>query len=216
VMEKVIDQIEHAVEGVSKKIQGVVTGRVINNLDPLMLGRIQVQLQSIDCLDLSPWCRVATPMAGIAAGAYFIPNPGDEVLVAFEHGDANAPYVVGSLWNAMAPPPMPSPLPQMRVLRTPLGNEIRFLEVPPTIMISIAPLTAQIIMSPAGVQIISGTNVINMTPDGISLATDKNLNLAAGANLTITAPNVTITGASSVGIQSGGTVTAMAPTVSIN
>jgi phage baseplate assembly protein gpV len=193
-----------------------MTGRVINNLDPLFLGRVQVQLQSIDCFDLSPWCRVATPMAGLLHGSYFIPNPGDEVLVAFEHGDANAPYVLGSLWNALAPPPMPSPLPQIRVLRTPLGNEIRFFEAPPTVMISIAPLTAQIIMSPAGVQILAGTNVVNMTPDGISLASDKNINLAAGANVTITAPNVSINGASSVGIQSGGTVMAIAPTVKLN
>ena len=215
-IERVIDQIEQAVEGVSKKMPGVVTGRVVNILDPLKLGRVQVQLQAIDCLDLTPWCRVATPMAGKLHGTYFIPNPGDEVLVAFEHGESNAPYVIGSLWNAMAPPPLPSPVPQVRVLRTPLGNEIRFIEAPASIVISIAPMTAQIVMNPTGVQVIAGNNLISMTPDGISLSTDKNINLVAGANVSISAPNVSITASSGVTVQAGASVSAAAPTITLN
>jgi hypothetical protein len=214
-IEKVIEQIEQSVEGVSKKIQGVVTARVINNLDPLMLGRVQVQLQAIYCLDLMPWCRVATPMAGPLHGSYFIPNPGDEVLVAFEHGDANAPYVIGSLWNAMAPPPMPSPLPQMRVLRTPLGNEIRFMEVPPSIIISIGPQTARIIMSPVGIQVIFGLNLITMAADGITIAADKTIKLVAGTSVSINAPTITVNGGT-IALQASGAVTAMAPSIKLN
>lgn len=93
------------------RIYGVVVGRVINMLDPNALGRLQVQLPFIDALDLSPWARVASPMAGLFHGTYFIPNLGDEVLVAFEHGDINAPYIIGSLWNAVARPPLSSPVP---------------------------------------------------------------------------------------------------------
>src|SRR5215210_8236632 len=115
------------------KLFGVMVGKVINLLDPLALGRVQVQLPSIDSLDLSPWARVAVPMAGIAHGFYFIPNLNDEVLVAFEHGDVNAPYILGSLWNAMAPPPLPSPLPQIRMIRTLEGNMIQFNEETPSI-----------------------------------------------------------------------------------
>jgi uncharacterized protein involved in type VI secretion and phage assembly len=43
-------------------------------------------------------------------GAVFIPQVGDEVLVAFEHGDVAYPFVVGSLWNGQAKPPMVSGL----------------------------------------------------------------------------------------------------------
>src|SRR5947209_7873363 len=89
------------------KIYGVVVGRVINVLDPLMLGRVQVQVPSIDALDLSPWARVAMPAASLAAGLYWLPNPEDEVLVAFENGDPNAPYIIGCLWSAIMPPPLP-------------------------------------------------------------------------------------------------------------
>ena len=54
--------------GESHKVHGVVVGTVIDVLDPLMLGRVQVQLPSLDSADLSPWARVATPMAGAALG----------------------------------------------------------------------------------------------------------------------------------------------------
>src|SRR5262249_57127134 len=47
----------------------------------------------------SHWARVAAPMAGKNRGAYFLPEVDDEVLVAFEHGQVDHPYVVGSLWN---------------------------------------------------------------------------------------------------------------------
>jgi uncharacterized protein involved in type VI secretion and phage assembly len=44
-------------------------------------------------------------MAGAKRGTWFIPDVGDEVVVAFEHGDLNCPYVLGGLWNSANPPP---------------------------------------------------------------------------------------------------------------
>ena len=44
-------------------------------------------------------------MSGVLSGVSFLPQVGDEVLVAFEQGDVNVPYVIGSLWNGFAPPP---------------------------------------------------------------------------------------------------------------
>src|SRR5690348_16398128 len=66
------------------KVFGVTTGTVTElRGDPMGLGRVQVNLPFIDSLDPFPWARVAVPMAGPAHGTYFIPNIGDEVLVAF-------------------------------------------------------------------------------------------------------------------------------------
>ncbi len=222
-MEETLDNIETAIEEVKKKYYGVTVGKVINPLDPMMLGRVQVQLPFIDSLDLSPWARVAVPMAGLLHGTYFIPNLGDEVLVAFEHGDVNAPYIIGCLWNAMAPPPLPSPVPQIRAIRTLAGNQIVFTEVPPSVTIQTAPTPPAVIpapptptgpyqtimlssagiqimsptpiqiISPAGIQIMAGTNIINLTPDGITI-TGANINLAAAATVNITGPAINITG----------------------
>jgi phage baseplate assembly protein gpV len=176
------------------KIGGVVVGRVINLLDPLMLGRVQVQLPAIDALDLSPWARVATPAASMASGFYWIPGLQDEVLVAFEQGDLNAPYIIGCLWSAVMVPPLPSPIPQIRMLRTPLGNQIMFTEAPPTITITTAGMKETIAMTPAGIQIIAGANIINMTPDGITITGSPNINLVASGQINITAPDVTVLG----------------------
>jgi phage protein D len=92
------------------KVEGVVVGVVTNNMDPLSLGRVKVKFPHLGSLPPieSNWCRQATPMAGMMRGFYAIPEVNDEVLVAFEQGDINYPYIVGSLWNNMDRPPMPS------------------------------------------------------------------------------------------------------------
>jgi uncharacterized protein involved in type VI secretion and phage assembly len=51
------------------------------------------------------WARIATLMAGANRGTWFIPDVGDEVVVAFEQGNPDRPYVLGSLWNDAIPPP---------------------------------------------------------------------------------------------------------------
>ncbi len=228
-MENLLDTVEETISAIQRKFYGVAVGRVINVVDPMTLGRVQVQLPFIDSLDLSPWARVAVPMAGFGHGQYFIPNLMDEVLVAFEHGDINAPYIIGSLWNATAPPPLPSPLPQIRTIRTLVGNQIVFTEAPPTVTIQSGPTPPvtipapptpagppTIILSPTGVQIIFGLNIINMTPDGITITGTPNLNLVATAAITITAPTVTINGAAATNVQSAGMCSVTAPLVKIN
>jgi hypothetical protein len=115
----------------------------------------------------------------------------------------------------MSPPPLPSPIPQIRLIRTPLGNQIMFTEAPPTITI-MTPQGQTILMSPAGIQITTGANVINMTPDGVTITGTPNLNLAASAAINITAPNITINGAAATNVQSGGMCNVQAPLVKIN
>ena len=81
------------------KIQGVVVGIVTNNEDPEKLGRVKVMIPRISSEDESHWARVCSFMSGNDRGAFFLPEVDDEVLLAFEHGDINTPYVIGSLRN---------------------------------------------------------------------------------------------------------------------
>ena len=53
----------------------------------------------------SDWCRVVQPYAGNGYGAVFVPEVGDEVLVAFVHGDMRFPIVLGGLYNGVDKPP---------------------------------------------------------------------------------------------------------------
>jgi uncharacterized protein involved in type VI secretion and phage assembly len=87
------------------RIEGVVVGLVTNNQDPDGQGRVKVKFPWLSDQDESHWARLAAPMAGQDRGAYFLPEVDDEVLLAFEHGDARFPYILGALWNGKDAPP---------------------------------------------------------------------------------------------------------------
>jgi uncharacterized protein involved in type VI secretion and phage assembly len=81
------------------RFYGVVVGIVTNNQDPENMHRVKVRFPWLSNDVESNWARVAAPMSGKDRGAYFLPEVDDEVLVAFEHGLVDHPFVVGSLWN---------------------------------------------------------------------------------------------------------------------
>ncbi|MEK7729842.1 MAG: phage baseplate assembly protein V [candidate division KSB1 bacterium] len=89
----------------SRKIEGVVIAKVTNNEDPEKSHRVKVEFPWLSQQSESHWARIATSMAGNDRGAYFLPEVGDEVLVAFEHGDIHFPFVLGGLWNGVDKPP---------------------------------------------------------------------------------------------------------------
>jgi uncharacterized protein involved in type VI secretion and phage assembly len=81
------------------RIYGMVVGVVTNNQDPDGLGRVKVRFPWLSEEHESPWARMVAPMAGNDRGFYTLPEVDDEVLVAFEHGQVERPYVLGALWN---------------------------------------------------------------------------------------------------------------------
>ena len=84
---------------------GSQVAKVTDNADPEGLGRIQVRLPwQVASGKHTPWIRMLTQHAGMDRGAYCIPEIGDEVLVDFQGGNAERPYVVGSLYNATQKP----------------------------------------------------------------------------------------------------------------
>jgi uncharacterized protein involved in type VI secretion and phage assembly len=97
---ELLEAPEHRQSG-HARIFGVVAGTVTNNQDPDSMGRVKVKFPWLSADDESYWARVAAPMAGNNRGAWFLPEVDDEVLVAFEHGDVRAPYVLGALWNGV-------------------------------------------------------------------------------------------------------------------
>jgi phage protein D/phage baseplate assembly protein gpV len=85
--------------GDRSSINGVVPALVSNLDDPDKLGRVKVTFPWIADTAESPWARVAMAGAGHERGIVWLPEVGDEVLVAFDHGDPRRPYVVGGLHN---------------------------------------------------------------------------------------------------------------------
>jgi len=80
-------------------INGVVPAIVTSNEDPDGYGRVKVKYPWLDDQFASFWARLCAPGAGATRGIFYIPEVNDEVLVAFEHGDINQPYILGGLWN---------------------------------------------------------------------------------------------------------------------
>jgi phage baseplate assembly protein gpV len=211
-----IEQVEEEAddEGGDRKIYGVTVGQVINPVDPMTMGRVQVRIPSVDALDLSPWARIAVPMAGILHGTYFVPQIGDEVLLAFEHGDPNAPYIIGSVHNALHPPPLVSPLPEIRAIRTIAGNQIVFSEFTETVAIQTGPTPPEalpapptptgpyqtIIMSPAGIQIMTPTGITMVTPAQVTVQVAGTTFSVTPAGVVITAPVIEMIAAGEVSI----------------
>jgi uncharacterized protein involved in type VI secretion and phage assembly len=104
------------------KIEGVVVGIVKSRDDPQNLGRILVTFPWLPGDNQSFYARIATLMSGSGRGTWFMPEIDDEVLVAFEHGDPNHPYVVGFLWNGQDKPPITDP--KRRLIHSVNGHEI--------------------------------------------------------------------------------------------
>jgi uncharacterized protein involved in type VI secretion and phage assembly len=89
----------------TNRIMGVVIGLVTDNHDPDGRARVKVKFPWMADQAESDWAKVMSFMAGKERGAVFLPETGDEVLVAFEHGDVQHPYVLGALWNSDDLPP---------------------------------------------------------------------------------------------------------------
>jgi phage protein D/phage baseplate assembly protein gpV len=81
----------------------LVIAVVDNNNDPDKMGRVKVKFPQLGSNMVSEWARVATMNAGKDRGVFMYPQPGDEVVVGFEHGDARRPFVLGSLFTGTEP-----------------------------------------------------------------------------------------------------------------
>ncbi len=107
---------------------GVHLAIVTNLDDPAALSRVKVKLPAVADSPQQEgelWARVCTLFAGSNRGAFWMPDVGDEVLVAFVMGDARAPIVLGGLWNgASRAPEALDEHNNLKVVRSRNGNRI--------------------------------------------------------------------------------------------
>ena len=117
----------HAAEGESAKVYEPVIGIVTDNKDPQKLGRVKVKYPVMLKDETAFWAPIIMLGAGKNRGWFFIPEPNDEVLVMFEHGDLNKPLIVGALWTGKDKPADKNPggVPR-RVIKSRQGSKITF------------------------------------------------------------------------------------------
>ncbi|MBO3746870.1 VgrG-related protein [Streptosporangiaceae bacterium NEAU-GS5] len=94
---------DRSLYGLTTRAQGVAHGlvpAVVSNIkDPLDMGRVALTFPWLSGEFTSGWARVAQQGAGKDRGLVILPEVGDEVLVGFENGDFDSPYVLGGLFN---------------------------------------------------------------------------------------------------------------------
>ena len=87
------------------KYYGKYRASVINNVDPMMKGRIQVQVADVHGLTPSSWAMPCVPVAGQQSGVWAVPAVGAGVWVEFEQGDPDHPVWTGGFWGSVAEVP---------------------------------------------------------------------------------------------------------------
>jgi uncharacterized protein involved in type VI secretion and phage assembly len=107
---------------------GVHLAIVTDLADPQGAARVRVKLPAVADSPQQAgelWARVCTLFAGDNRGAFWMPDVGDEVLVAFVMGDARQPIVLGGLWNGASRAPETLDAQNNRkVVRSRNGNRI--------------------------------------------------------------------------------------------
>lgn len=155
---------------------GKYRGMVLNNVDPLQQGRLQVQVPDVAGLLPITWAMPCVPIAGLQNGMVALPVIGSGVWVEFEQGNPDHPIWVGCFWGSAAELPALSRLTPPAVpaitFQTPLQNGLMITDLP-------GPTGGIVLKSATG-----ATLIVNDT--GIYLQNGK------GAFLTLVGPAVTI------------------------
>jgi len=159
-----------------QKHYGKYRGVVLNNVDPMQQGRLQIQVPDVTGLAPASWATPCVPIAGIQNGMVALPIPGSGVWVEFEQGDPDHPIWTGCFWGSAAEVPAlalatPPAVPAI-TLQTPLQNGLTVSDLPgPT----------------GGIMLKSATGAMLIVNDtGIYIQNGK------GAMITLVGPSVTI------------------------
>jgi uncharacterized protein involved in type VI secretion and phage assembly len=102
--------------------------KIKDNNDPKALGRVRVEFFWGAGSKSSQWMRVVQNYAGSGRGSYWRPEIGDEVMVSFEGGNAQNPYVMGVHYNGQAQPEFFDPQNMIKAIRMRFGQLLKFVE----------------------------------------------------------------------------------------
>ena len=148
---------------------------VKDNNDPQGMGRVRVQFFWQKGEQLSPWIRMIQPYAGSGKGFYFIPEVGEEVMVDFENGNAERPFVLGAHYNGAA---KSGYKPTTKAIHTQSGTKILLNDAEGSVRIEDAS---------RNIYEMDGKGNINLyAPNNICMNAGKNFDLSVGNNLNFT------------------------------
>jgi hypothetical protein len=137
------------------RFYGKYRGSVVNNMDPLNLGRLQAMVPEVLGEIPTGWAVPCAPYAGMQAGFFAIPPVGAGVWIEFEAGDTSKPIWVGAWWGQTEVPMKPmgvTSTPTTKILRSEFGLIVALDDVAQTISVSDAAGLNQVV-----VNVVTGT-----------------------------------------------------------
>jgi uncharacterized protein involved in type VI secretion and phage assembly len=161
---------------IGKQYIGKYRGTVINNIDPMQMGRIQAMVPDVSNIIPTSFAMPCLPLAGKQMGHFAIPQIGSGVWIEFEQGDPDYPVWTGCFWGSAAEVPAlalaGNPASPSIVMQTSLQNTVMISDLP-------GPTGGIVLKSTTGASII-----VNDT--GIYIQNGK------GASIVMVGPSVTI------------------------
>ncbi|AXT55672.1 hypothetical protein D1815_07870 [Aquimarina sp. AD1] len=159
---------------------------VKENSDPDGIGRIRVQFPwQRETGELTPWLRIVTPHAGGEKGFHFIPELDEEVLIGFEGGNAERPYVLGTLYTGGAnPASWNTQSNDVKALRTRSGHTVELNDADGSEFIMITDKNKNIIHIDTAnndITISAGENM-TLNAKNMQINVDENLDISVGKN----------------------------------
>ena len=172
--------------------------RIKDNNDPEGLGRVKVEFYWASGGTSSDWMRMIQPHGGAGKGFYFIPEIGEEVLVGFEGGNVQCPYVVGTHYNGKESSGYNTPENDLKVIQTRSGNRIISddatgdvtIESPKGKTIAVVHGDGNIrFKAPKNIELEAGEDIIITAGKNIKIDAKENIDIDAGNNISQEAGN---------------------------
>jgi hypothetical protein len=152
---------------------GKYRGKVENNIDPMMLGRVQISAPAVLGDGKLSWAMPCAPFAGSSVGLFTIPPNGTNVWVEFEAGDTDYPIYSGCFWGVGEVPATPA-IPQMKILKTD-AISITLSDIPGAggLTIEVNPPAVatplKLAFTSSGIEMTNGAASVKLTPASVSL-----------------------------------------------
>lgn len=186
------------------RLPGVANALVTDVQDPLKQGRVKLQFPWLDDTYVSDWTRTVQ-MGGKGGGGIFPFDVGDEVLVAFDRGALDHPFVVGGLYNGRDKPTvvkdvwLHDPLKKKAIRHTLSDREGNRVDL----------LSQQTGLRKQGVRIASGNDrlTINLdrTKTEITVDSKGSVSITGGTSVSVDAgTDLTLSARRAINIRSGG------------
>jgi len=149
-----------------KRFYGKYRGKVSDNDDPLMLGRIKAKVPSLLTDQETGWATPCSPYAGNGVGFFFIPPTDANVWIEFEEGRLDHPIWTGGFWAEGELPKAPA-IPDVKVIKTDFAT-ITIDDLLQSVTIE---TTSQLQMSmdTTGIKLSNGSSTVELTPASVSI-----------------------------------------------